>query len=62
MTCGTFTTDSVPAAEADSVVAMFKANVPPPTSVTKTGNADGTFKIVATFPPCPAGTTHNAGG
>jgi hypothetical protein len=61
MVCGTFTMNSVAAADVAAVVAGFQANNPPPTSVTKTQNADGTYTVVAQFPPCPADTTHATG-
>jgi hypothetical protein len=57
--CGTFTMTDVPDVNADGVVKGFKDNIPPPTNVTKTKNADGTWTVVAKWPPCPDGTTVN---
>lgn len=57
MICGTFTMDKIPDGQQDSVYNGFKTNVPPPTSVTKSQNADGTWTVVATWPPCPGGTS-----
>lgn len=63
MICGTFVLDSVPDDQAESTVAGFRNNDPPPTSVDKTKNADGTWKITAVWPPCSNGvtTTHSPG-
>jgi hypothetical protein len=61
MICGTFTMTDIPDAEADVIVASYKSTKPPPTSVTKTKEADGSWTVVATYPPCPATTTHAAG-
>ena len=57
MICGTFTIDSVPNGQEDVVLNGFKSNDPPPTTAGKTKNADGTWKITGTWPPCPAGTS-----
>ena len=62
MVCGAFTTDNVPDGFQDLVVALYRANVPPPISVTKTQKADGTWTVVATWPPCPPSTSHSLGG
>jgi hypothetical protein len=62
MICGTFTVKNIPTNEVDGVVARFQATVPPPTGVpTKTRAADGSWTVIATWPPCPASTTHSAG-
>ncbi len=61
MPCGTYKIDKVPAATVDQTVQMFQANVPPPTSVTKTQNPDGTYLVTAEWPPCPPNTTHDPG-
>jgi len=60
--CGTFTMDSVPAANVDDIVKGYQDNIPPPTSVTKTQNGDGTWKVTAQWPACAAGmtVTHDA--
>lgn len=62
MVCGTFTMTQVPANNVAGVVARYKANVPPPTSVTSTQQPDGTYTVVAVFPPCPPNTTHDVTG
>lgn len=59
MVCGTFTLKKIADADVAGVVARFKANVPPPLSVTQTKQADGTWTVVATFPPCPPNTSHS---
>lgn len=60
MVCGTFTlTKIATSTAADAIVTRFKTNVPPPTSTTKTQEADGTWTVTATFPPCPPNTTHS---
>jgi hypothetical protein len=61
MVCGVFTTSSIPDGDQDDVVDLYKANVPPPTTVTSTKQADGTWTVVATWPPCPPNTQHSAG-
>jgi hypothetical protein len=60
--CGTFTMDSIPAANVDAIVKGYKDNIPPPASVDKAQNPDGTWKVTAQWPPCAAGTavTHSA--
>jgi len=60
MVCGTFTRKGVSQAQLQMVVNLFKANIPPPTSVTSTKENDGTYTVVATWPPCPPDTTHSA--
>jgi hypothetical protein len=62
MACGTFTIKKVPAQKVQQTMDLFKANQPPPTSVTSKDNGDGTFIVTAVFPPCPANTTHSAAG
>ena len=62
MPCGTFTIKNVQPAQVDQVMAQFQANDPPPTSVTKTADGSGTYTVVATWPPCPADTTHSPSG
>lgn len=62
MVCGTFTMNNIPQTNVDAVVARFKANKPPPTSVTKNQAADGTWTVIAVFPPCPADTSHTPDG
>jgi hypothetical protein len=61
MICGTFTRIKIPQNEVAGVVNLFKATVPPPTNVTQTQAADGTWTVVATWPPCPPNTTHSTG-
>jgi hypothetical protein len=53
MPCGTWTTTGVPDAKLGE--ALAQVNLDAPQSVTKTQQADGSWTIVATFPPCPAG-------
>jgi hypothetical protein len=59
MICGTFTITKISDADVDGVVARFKATVPPPLSVTKTKQSDGTWTVVATYPPCAANVSHS---
>jgi hypothetical protein len=61
MVCGTFTLTKIATSEVDGVVAGYNANNPRPISVTKTKAADGTWTVTATFPPCPANTSHSTG-
>jgi len=61
MVCGTFTTSQIPDGQQNAVVALYKANVPPPTSVTAKRAADGTWTVVASWPPCPPSTAHDPG-
>lgn len=60
MVCGTFKINGVTDSEVTGVVARFWANVPPPIKVTPTMNADGTWTVTATFPPCSETVTDNA--
>lgn len=60
MVCGVFTTSQIPDGDQASVIALYKANVPPPISVTATQGTDGTWTVVATWPPCPHATEHRA--
>jgi hypothetical protein len=62
MACGTFTISKVPQAQLQQTIDLFKANKPPPTSVTSTPDGAGTYTVVATFPPCPANTSHSPAG
>jgi hypothetical protein len=62
MVCGTFTLRKVPEAKVARKVAMYKANVPPPTSVTSAPDGQGTFTITAVWPPCPANVEHDLAG
>jgi hypothetical protein len=62
MVCGTFTMAKVSADDVDGVVQRYQLNDPPPLSVTKQQEADGTWTVVATFPPCPDTVTHSTGG
>jgi hypothetical protein len=59
MVCGVFTTSKIPEGEQDSVVALYKANNPPPISVIAAKQADETWTVVATFPPCSPNTIHS---
>jgi hypothetical protein len=61
MVCGTFTITQIAAEDVDGVIARYKANKPPPVSVTKTKAPDGTWTVTATFPPCPPNTSHSTG-
>ena len=62
MVCGTFKISKVPASDVDETMSDFEANVPPPTSVTKSQDGDGTYTVTAVFPPCPDNTTHSTTG
>jgi hypothetical protein len=62
MICGTFTKRQLTKNEADLTVKLFKLSNPPPTSVTETPDSAGTYTVTATWPPCPAGTTHSVDG
>lgn len=57
--CGVWKETKVPASKVDGVVAGF--NLDSPTKVEKTQNTDGTFDVVATFPPCADGSPSNQG-
>jgi len=52
--CGTYIVDKIPDANVGEVMAGFRLDSP--TSLNKTKNADGTWKVTAVFPPCPGGT------
>jgi hypothetical protein len=41
--------NNVPASEVDATVAIWQANDPKPTGITKTDNGDGTFTITVTW-------------
>jgi hypothetical protein len=62
MVCGTFTLKKVPEAKLAQKVAMYKANVPPPTSVTSEPDGAGTYTITAVWPPCADNVEHHPGG
>ena len=62
MVCGTFKLKKVPDAEVADTIALFEANVPPPTSVTSAADGEGTSTVTAVFPPCPHETEHDAAG
>jgi hypothetical protein len=53
MACGIYTVTGVPDANLGEVLAQV--NLDNPTSVTHTQQPDGTWTVVATYPPCPAG-------
>jgi hypothetical protein len=53
MACGTYTETEIPAADLAMVLAGIALDTP--TTVTQILQADGTYTVVATFPPCPAG-------
>jgi hypothetical protein len=55
--CGVWKTTGVPPAKLAGVVAGF--GLDSPTSIDKIENPDGTFDVVATFPPCPDGSDSN---
>ena len=61
MACGTFTIRKVPAAKLQETIDLFQANMPPPNSVTSAPDGNGTFTVVAVFPPCPENTSHRVG-
>jgi hypothetical protein len=62
MVCGTFTIRKVPEDKVAETESLFKANEPPPTSVTSKEEDDGTFTVTAVFPKCPEDTSHSAHG
>lgn len=62
MACGTFTVKKVPQSKLQQTIDLFKANKPPPTSVTSTPDGTGTFTVVAVFPACPVNTSHISAG
>jgi hypothetical protein len=53
MPCGVYTETDIPAADLDEVLAGIALDSP--ISVTKTQQPDGTWTVVATYPPCPPG-------
>jgi len=55
--CGVWKQTSVPTDKVDEVVAGFQLDSP--TKIEKIDNKDGTFDVVATFPPCTDGKTTN---
>jgi hypothetical protein len=59
MVCGTFTLTQIGDGDVNQVVDLFQKNNPPPLRVTKNHEPDGTWTVVAVFPPCPANTTHS---
>ncbi len=62
MPCGTFTVSHVPQADLQETIDLFKANKPPPTSVTSAPDGTGAYTVTAVFPPCPANTSHSPDG
>lgn len=61
MPCGVWKQTGVPAADVDNVVAEFQLDNP--TSIDKVDKGDGTFDVIATFPPCADGRpTDQPGG
>lgn len=59
MICGAFTVTKIRDADVAGVVARFKATVPAPLDVTQTKQPDGTWTVVATYPPCAANVSHS---
>jgi hypothetical protein len=55
--CGVWKQTAVPAAKVDEVVAEFELDSP--TKIDKVDNHNGTFDVVATFPPCADGSASN---
>jgi hypothetical protein len=55
--CGSFTQTGIPNGQQDAVADGYRNNIPPPTSVTKVQQPDGTWTVTAEWPPCPSGTT-----
>jgi hypothetical protein len=51
--CGVWKLTAVPANKVNQVVAEFQLDEP--NTIEKSENPDGTFDVVATFPPCPDG-------
>ncbi len=62
MICGTFTLTKISDTDVAGVVARFKATLPPPLNVTQTKQSDGTWTVVATYPPCASNVSHSASG
>jgi len=58
MICGTFTMTGMTSEEADTAVEAYKDTVPPPTSVTKKKEADGTYTVTAVYPDCADNVSH----
>jgi hypothetical protein len=48
--CGVWKTTRVPAGKLEEVVAGYQLD--DPSTIDKIRNSDGTFDVVATFPPC----------
>ena len=61
MICGTFTIRQVDPADLADKMAEFQATTPAPLSVVSSPDGNGTFTIVATFPPCGPDVSHNPG-
>jgi hypothetical protein len=57
MACGTYTIKKVDAADVEQTKAMF-----PGATFTVTPDGSGTYTILATYPACPANTTHSVAG
>ena len=57
--CGVWKETRVPANKVDDVVAGFQLDNP--TKIDKVDNGDGTFDVIATFPPCSDGSSTNQG-
>ena len=57
--CGVWKLTAVPAGQVDQTVAEFQLDNP--TNIQRIDNHDGTFDVVATFPPCPDGSSSNQG-
>ena len=55
--CGVWETTRVPAGKLEQVVAGYQLD--DPSKIDKIQNADGTFDVVATFPPCDDGSPTN---
>ncbi len=55
--CGTFTMSGIPNGQQNAVVNGYENTVPKPLSVTPSQAADGTWTVVAVWPPCPVTTT-----
>lgn len=54
--CGSFSQSNIPNGQQDAVANGFKNNIPPPTSVTKIQDPDGSWTVTAEWPPCASGT------
>lgn len=54
MRCGTYTLRKIPDDQVHTVVAGFAADTP--ISLTRMQDADGTWTVVAVYPPCSPGT------